>query len=138
MVCDEQVFRKGGGRRNGQGPLHALKRRRSSLLRRDLFGDVMVMVVMAKTVSFMGLARQRGQNVLVVVVVMRMRLEPLGPIAQRRVSSVAVFIAFGIIVLGFPALGTRSSFTTCFCLVDGIWWHVIHLIPSSQSVARRR
>lgn len=75
----------------------------------------MVMVMMAKNVSFVGLVTQKGLNILVMMM-MRMSFEPLGSTSDRRISTVAFFIALGIIVLGLSSLGPRSSLTTCFCL----------------------
>lgn len=67
MVRDEQVFGKGCRGNNRIGPFHALKRGRPSLLRRDLLGDVMVMVMMAKEcelhgVCISGAAKRTGDD----------------------------------------------------------------------------
>lgn len=137
MMRDEQVFCKGCRGRNCIGPFHALKRRWSSLLRRGLFGNVMMVVMMAKNVSFMGSACQRRQNVLVMMM-MRMSFEPLGSVAQRRASTVTFFVALGIIIFGLSPLGTRSSFATCFHLIIGLRRRMFQLLSPPQSAIRWR
>lgn len=135
MVRDEQVFREGCGRRDCIGRFHTLEWRWPGLLRRKLLGNVMMMVVMAKNVSLIGFASQRGQDVLVMMM-MRMGFEPLGSTAQRRTSTVAFFIALGIVIFGFSSLRSRSSFTSCFCFTTDLRWRMIQLFSPSQSAVR--
>lgn len=59
VMGHEEFFRKSRGRRNRSGTLHILEWGNSSMLRRELLGNVMVMM-MANNVSIMGHEYQRG------------------------------------------------------------------------------
>lgn len=96
----------------------------------------MMMVMMAKNVSIMGSDGHRGHDVLVVMMV-RVSLEPLGSAPQRRASAVAFLIALGIIIFGLSPLGTRSSFATCFDITVHLGRRVLQFLSPPQRAVRR-
>lgn len=114
----EYIFRKACRGRNRSSSPDVLERSDASLLGRKV-GNVMMVVMMANAVSFIGqkLQVQRVQNVLMVV--MGVGLLPLGS-AHGCAPASGFFIALGLIILWLPPLRARITVPAPFDVADHV------------------
>lgn len=96
----------------------------------------MMMMVVASFVSFVGQAFNGGHDILVVVV-MRVSLEPLDP-TQRCGSPVAFLIAPSLFLFRFSTLVSCAVVTGGFGVITRLLQWVIDLLTSTHATARER